>query len=69
MGVGRRLLVAAMTDARRVGIERIELDVLAGNVAALNLYRSAGFAVEGIRRRYRKVDGIYEDALAMALLL
>jgi ribosomal protein S18 acetylase RimI-like enzyme len=69
MGIGRRLLTAAIADARQASLERIELNVLASNQAARALYQSQGFLVEGVRRRYRKIDGSYEDGILMALLL
>jgi RimJ/RimL family protein N-acetyltransferase len=68
-GVGRRLIAAALEKARRRGLERIELDVFADNVPARRLYESVGFTVEGVRRRYRKLDGKYDDNVLMALLL
>jgi RimJ/RimL family protein N-acetyltransferase len=68
-GVGRRLLAATLADARRFGLERIELVVYASNDRARRLYESVGFVAEGVRRRHRKLDGAYEDSILMALLL
>jgi ribosomal protein S18 acetylase RimI-like enzyme len=68
-GLGRRLLKAAIAHAREAGLERIELNVIANNRPAFELYRSEGFEVEGIRLRYRKLDGRYEDGIFMAILL
>jgi RimJ/RimL family protein N-acetyltransferase len=68
-GIGRRLLAATIEDARRFGLERVELNVYATNTRAKRLYESMGFAVEGTRRRHRKLDGVYEDNILMALLL
>ncbi|HOW26969.1 MAG TPA: ribosomal protein S18-alanine N-acetyltransferase [Elusimicrobiota bacterium] len=51
-GVGRRLLESAMADARRRGCDRMTLEVRAGAVAALSLYRSLGFRPTGERPRY-----------------
>jgi RimJ/RimL family protein N-acetyltransferase len=68
-GVGKRLLAATLDDARRVGLERVELNVYETNARARRLYEQLGFVVEGVRRRHRKLDGAYEDNVLMALLL
>jgi RimJ/RimL family protein N-acetyltransferase len=67
-GIGRRLITAALDKSRRRGLERIELHVFAGNRRARRLYKSVGFRIEGVRRRYRKLDGEYDDDVLMALL-
>lgn len=61
-GVGRRLLLSLVAELRIRGARAITLEVRAGNLAALSLYRGAGFAVEGRRPRYYP-DG--EDALLL----
>ena len=69
-GVGRALLTRAIEWARGTGIvTRIELSVYARNVAAIHLYESSGFVVEGCRRRAVLQDGEYLDELLMGLLL
>lgn len=68
VGLGRRLATAAIEGAWARGLERVELEVFASNERALGLYRSLGFAVEGMRRRARKLDGVYDDNVLMALL-
>lgn len=66
-GVGRALLETALAQARRVGLERIELTVRAPNRAAIALYEKLGFAVEGIKRDAVRADHGYEDLVLMAL--
>ena len=44
-GIGRRLLVAAMTWAECHGIDRLRASMLSGNVAVLGLVRSMGRVV------------------------
>jgi ribosomal protein S18 acetylase RimI-like enzyme len=65
-GLGRRLIDAAIKAAREAGFERVTLSVYAKNVHALELYRKAGFVVEGTRVRGKKLDGEYDDVLMMA---
>ncbi len=67
--LGLRLLEAVVGATRSLGLEKIELAVYASNVAALALYRKAGFEVEGVKRRSRLVDGEYDDIVLMGLHL
>jgi len=67
-GIGAALLGATTAGAFARGLERIELIVRADNAAAIGLYRRAGFAQEGLLRRYLIVDGVAFDALQMARL-
>ena len=67
-GLGRRLIDAAISEARRRGLERIELWVRSPNIAAIRLYESVGFVLEGRRRDAVRLDGASEDELLMALL-
>jgi L-amino acid N-acyltransferase YncA len=68
-GLGSRLLRKAIALCRRRGIEKIELQVYAGNRPARALYRKFGFRQEGRRVRARKLDGKYEDVILMGKLL
>lgn len=67
-GVGRRLAQATIDAATSRGIERIELEVFATNVRAIRLYERLGFVHEGMRRQARKLDGVYDDNVLMALI-
>lgn len=55
LGLGRRLLARAEREARRSGARRMVLEVRTGNVAAIALYESAGYA------RIAQWPGYYED--------
>jgi len=68
-GIGRRLAEKTIARAKRNGQERIELEVYASNNSAIALYKSLGFALEGVKRKGRKLDGIYDDVVVMGLLL
>ncbi|MCE3246356.1 MAG: rimI 2, partial [Geminicoccaceae bacterium] len=66
-GGGRALLEATLEHARVCGAHKLELEVWPDNTAAIALYASAGFAVEGVRRdHYRRRDGSLRSALLMA---
>jgi ribosomal protein S18 acetylase RimI-like enzyme len=66
-GVGRALVDAAVAEARARGARRLTLRVLSHNEAALALYESAGFVVEGVQHEEFLLDGRYVDDLLMAL--
>lgn len=66
-GVGRRMLLHVIEEARRTGSHNITLEVRKSNEAAQALYRSLGFEICGVRRGYYSDDG--EDAWVMILQL
>jgi RimJ/RimL family protein N-acetyltransferase len=68
-GLGQRLMRACIESARRLGLEKLELEVFATNAAARALYRKMGFVEEGRLRRKRKFEGAYDDLVCMALFL
>lgn len=69
-GLGRKLLLAALEDARSKGYKRIELWVRGRNEAAKMLYHNCGFVLEGTRRGVTKLeDGTYEDEMMFSILL
>jgi len=49
-------------------LNRIELEVLADNVAGITVYERVGFVREGVRREARMRDGHAVDAVTMAML-
>jgi ribosomal protein S18 acetylase RimI-like enzyme len=65
-GLGRRLLEAAIAHARERAVARVELEVYAHNVAALQLYRSLGFIESGPRVSEERSDGQRWEAVPMA---
>lgn len=65
-GLGRAMLREFLDLARKRNLCRVFLEVRASNAAALALYRSAGFAVIGLRRDYYRKTGGNEDAITMA---
>jgi ribosomal protein S18 acetylase RimI-like enzyme len=65
-GVGRRLLDRALSAAFGAGFRRVELEVYASNIAAVSLYQSRGFGVEGVKRAMRVLDGRVDDVVLMA---
>ena len=67
-GIGYRLLEATVTKALSNGLTRIELEVFSSNQAAIALYETFGFEREGVKRKARYVDELWDDFIMMALL-
>lgn len=68
-GIGKRLLEETLAKAAQRALERVELDVYASNRPAISLYEKFGFEVEGVKKRARKIDGVYDDVVMMARAL
>jgi [ribosomal protein S18]-alanine N-acetyltransferase len=64
-GLGRKLLEEMVVLARRANKHRMVLEVRASNLAAIGLYRKAGFADIGLRREYYPAKNGREDAILM----
>ncbi len=64
-GWGMCLLQEILALARRLGLRRMVLEVRATNLAAIGLYRRAGFGNIGLRRDYYPAPGGREDAILM----
>jgi RimJ/RimL family protein N-acetyltransferase len=68
-GIGTRLIDEAIRKVKEKGLERIELEVFGSNTPAIKLYEKKGFVVEGVKKKARKLDGIYDDMIQMALFI
>ena len=70
MGIGRKLMNAAISWAKEQGLAKLELSVDTENQRALSLYASLGFEIEGtIRKERRMADGTFRDGYRMGLML
>lgn len=65
-GIGNRLLAAVIAAAWDYGMKRLELEVFAHNLTAIQLYRKHGYQYEGIKRHAYHIDGHYGDIIMMA---
>jgi ribosomal-protein-alanine acetyltransferase len=66
-GIGRQLFFALAEDLVRAQVTEVILEARASNLPALALYRSLGFAQNGLRHSYY-ADPV-EDAVLMSLQL
>ena len=64
-GIGRRLVLRLLQEAKASGMASASLEVRAGNVAAIALYEAMGFVATNRRKRYYPDNG--EDAVVMWL--
>lgn len=62
-GYGRDLMEILAEYARANRVDEISLEVRASNAAAISLYKSYGFKIEAVRKRY--YSNPVEDALIM----
>jgi RimJ/RimL family protein N-acetyltransferase len=68
VGIGEKMVGAALDEARRIGIQLVELDVFSTNAAAIRLYEKMGFEKAGTipdkifrRGRYYDEDVMFLD--------
>jgi len=70
VGLGSAMMARLLELARRDGLHRLNLEVVAENRAAVRLYEKFGFKVEGVKKEaYLGEDGMYHDELVMGLIL
>ena len=65
-GLGANLLRGAYDWARQVGVLKLTLNVRENNVAAIRLYESEGFELEGREHKHVRTGAGFEDNLIMA---
>ena len=68
-GQGSALLSEMLNTVRGLNMQRVILEVRPSNLAALGLYRSAGFSEFAVRRGYYPAGNEREDALVMEFRL
>ncbi len=64
-GIGRKICLELLGDAKAAGMTCSTLEVRAGNQAAIELYLKLGFETTGVRKRYYPDND--EDAVVMWL--
>lgn len=68
-GIGQKLLEKVLSHAKKIGLEKVELQVNTTNTAAISLYKKLGFEQEGLIKNYRKLNSQYFDSLTMGKFL
>lgn len=70
VGMGFAMTEKILSEARRRELHRVGLEVVEDNVPAVQLYKKAGFEIEGtLKDGYFGEDGEYYNILVMGLLL
>jgi ribosomal protein S18 acetylase RimI-like enzyme len=68
-GIGSRLMVRALADARAFGFSRVELTVYRSNENAIRLYEKQGFVIKAVQPAEAPDEAIDKTLLIMALSL
>jgi putative acetyltransferase len=69
LGIGSSLLQVLMASGQRFYLlQRLELNVVCNNEAALRFYLKSGFQIEGRLAGVRRYGGRFHDAYLMSLL-
>ncbi len=66
LGLGSRLLLAALSRMAAEGLSRCVLEVRESNLSAKMLYQKNGFTVDGVRQGYYVTEKGRENALLMS---
>lgn len=70
VGLGTAMLSKLIEFAKKEGLHRIGLTVVADNKPAMRLYEKFGFKIEGVKRdAYFGEDRKYHDEIEMGLIL
>ena len=67
--VGNALVATKRFAFEELRLHRLEAACMPGNGPSIAAIESAGFAHEGLARRYLKINGVWEDHLLYALTL
>jgi ribosomal-protein-alanine N-acetyltransferase len=51
-----------------LGLHRIEANIMPGNKASIAVVEKCGFAMEGLSRKYLKINGVWEDHVHYVIL-
>jgi RimJ/RimL family protein N-acetyltransferase len=65
-GIGSRALQTALAEAKREGLERIEVLAVESNARARGLFTKNGFEEEGLLRKAFKTGQEYQNLVVMA---
>lgn len=64
-GIGKRLLLAMISESEQAGIWTIQTSIFPENVASIGLHTSCGFRVVGQREKIAQLDGIWRDTVLL----
>ena len=64
-GIGKKLMEQFLKEAKNAGVRTVILEVRVSNEAAIQLYKSFGFTIQGIRKGF--YESPREDGYVMTL--
>ena len=60
--IGKKMIQSTLEEAFKIeGIEQVEINVIATNDKAANMYKNLGFKEYGFQKNYLKINGVYLD--------
>lgn len=65
IGIGQEMMLEAEKQAKRLGVEVVELEVFSANARAIHVYEKVGYKVTGRVPNAVKWNGGYMDSLIM----
>jgi len=68
-GIGEKFLKNAVAFCKKKLIKKVKLEVNEKNKIAINLYKKLNFEIIGRRKNYYEINGKFNDALLMDLIL
>lgn len=70
LGFGKRMVELAINEARRLGYEKLTLEVMKSNKVACRLYEQCGFTIYGeSKKAIKNHDNSYDDIILMDIFL
>jgi RimJ/RimL family protein N-acetyltransferase len=69
LGLGTEMIRYALSEAKRIGLHRVELHVRTFNESGIALYEKTGFRKIGTAREIALIDGKYEDEFIYEIVL
>lgn len=64
-GIGKRLLLAMISESEQVGIWTLQTSIFPENTASIGLHKSCGFRVVGQREKIAQLDGVWRDTVLL----
>jgi ribosomal protein S18 acetylase RimI-like enzyme len=69
LGISRKCMVILIEQARKAGLESVQLSTDASNPVSVGLYKSLGFEAWGVEKHFAKLPNRYVDEVYMTLFL
>lgn len=68
-GIGKQLILTAHEEAKKLGKQKIVLSCLSSNEKAIELYKSIGYEIVGVKKKQFLMGSKYVDEILMEIWL